>query len=203
MRRNGRVVTGAILVVVGVAWLLESAGIVDLSSGALLSIALIVIGIALVATRGMSTGLLIAGIVISIILMGDSSENFVNIRDERSIGRSDRVYRPRRANDLRPYRVDAGELKIDLTRIDLEDDGTHDVNGRVSAGQILVLVPQDVPIRVVSQTGAGSITVLGDRRVSGVSVEDTFESPDYDDERPRIDMTLRATVGTIRVEAED
>jgi len=200
-RSYGRIIAGAILVVVGIAWLLESAGIVDLPARSLLAIALIVVGVGLVvaAPSGGSTGLTITGIVLVVLLLLGSSRGSISLRGDRGADLTDRVFRPTDPDDLRPYRIDAGQLMIDLTRIDLEE-GTHEVQGRVEAGQILVLVPRGVPIRVEASTGAGNITIFGDRRAGGISADETFESPDYDDDEPRVSMELHASVGSIRVE---
>jgi hypothetical protein len=204
MRRSyGRIIAGAILVVVGVAWLLESADIIDLPARSLLAIALIVVGVGLVAAApsGGSPGLIVTGIVLVVLLLLGSSRGSVSFSGDPGADVEDRVFRPNDDEDLRPYRIDAGQLVIDLTRIDL-DEGTHEVQGRVGAGQILVLVPRGVPIRVEASTGAGNITIFGDRRAGGISADDIYESRDYDDgEEPRISMELRASVGGIRVEA--
>jgi hypothetical protein len=197
----GRTITGALLLVVGLAWLVQSAGWVEFPARSLLAIALIVVGVGLVAGSryGSYPGLIVIGAILTVILMDASPRGYVNVTGERGASRRDRVVRPSDPDDLKPYRINAGQLVIDLSRLDL-NSGTNRVQGRVGAGKILVRVPAGVPIRVNASTGTGSIFIFGDERASGIGSKDTYESPNYDTETPRVSMQLRAAVGSIRVE---
>lgn len=201
-RSLGRLVVGALLLVVGIAWLLQTAGLVTFPLRALVALALIVVGVGLVvgSRYGRYPGLIGLGVVLVAVLAFGSSRGFVTLRGDPEAGLGDRVFRPTDPDDLRSYRIDAGQLTVDLRRLRL-DRSTTDVSARVGAGQIVVVVPRGVPVRVESRTGVGSVEIFGERRSSGVGVRDTFESRDYDDERPRISLALRAGVGSIRVEA--
>ena len=201
-RSWGRIVFGALLLVVGIGWLLQTAGLIDFPLRALTPLALIVVGIGVVigARHGRQGGLIVLGAVLTAILMIGSSSSTWAVDVDRGVGFNDRVHRPSTQDDLRPYRAGAGQLTIDLTDLRLGlDGGTHEVEGRVGAGRILVIVPRGVAVRVRASSGVGSVEVFGDRRSSGIGVDDTFQTRDWDSSRPRISLSLRAGVGSIKV----
>lgn len=196
----GRVIVGATLVILGGVWLLQETGVVDVPLRALMPLALIGVGIGLVvgARRGSYPGLIALGVVLTILLMlGSPTErNDVFGRFDRSPVESD-VERPLEASDLHPYRIDTGRLTIDLTRLRL-DDRTYRISARVGAGQLVVIVPEGVPIRVNARSGVGNVEIPGDES-SGIGADKEFEAPGFDDARPRFELHLRVGVGSIRV----
>jgi predicted membrane protein len=199
---RGRIVVGAILIIAGIGWLLDTAGFVDIPLRALLPVALIVIGIALVveARRGSHSGLIVAGAVITLILATSSTAERSAERIDFGDRVGENVERPRTANDLHPYRLDAGNLTIDLTKLVLSKK-TYHVSARVQAGRIDVLVPAGVPLHIKARSGVGSLRLVGNRR-SGVGVRASTASPNYRSKRPRIDLNLRVGVGSIQVTRE-
>ncbi len=200
-RSWSRAIVGVVLLVVGVGWLLHTSGLIDFPLRALTAVALIVVGVGLVlgSRHGSQTGLVVLGAVLTVALVAGSSNSWA-VSVDRGFGFNDRVYRPTHRNDLRPYRAGAGQLTIDLTQLQLDlGGGTFDVHGRVGAGRILVIAPRGVPLRIEARSGVGSIEVFGEKRTSGISVRDTFESRDYAENRPRMFLHLRAGVGSVRV----
>lgn len=194
----GRVVFGAVLIIVGLGWVLDTSGIVEIPVRVLLPIALIGIGVGLVvgARRGSHTPLIVAGVIITVILASGSG---IDNRRDFDLGDDvgDNVERPLSARDLHPYRLGAGTLTIDLTRIELTKR-TYKVEARVGAGRIHVFVPRGVPLRIEMRSGAGSLEAVGGRR-NGIGVRLESESGNYDSKKPRFDLHLRAGVGSIRV----
>jgi len=188
----GRIVAGAVLIVVGVIWLLEAAGIIAVSLDALAPLALIVIGIGLVvgSRRGSYPLLIILGVVLTVFLAASSE-------DELSAFGGEHYEQPTDSSQLHPYRLGAGTLTVDLTALDLDSE-TYDVDVRVGTGRIRVFVPEGVPVRVVASAGAGSLRVLGETS-AGFSPDVDRESPDWGDDEPRFDLRLRIGVGTITV----
>ncbi len=195
----GRVVVGAILVVLGAVWLLQVAGVFDFPLRALTPLALIGVGIGLVAgsRRGSYTGLIVLGVVLTLLLMVGSSDR------EDDSGRFwlspsvTHFERPLESSELRPYRIDTGRLTVDLTELRL-DERTYKVSARVGAGQLVVVVPEGVPIRVNARSGVGNVDIAGDE-ASGIGADEDFEAPGFDEARPRFDLHLRVGVGSIRV----
>ena len=200
-----RLVTGSLLLAVGIAWLLDSAGLIDLTFRAVVAVALVVVGVSLVvgSRRGSFPALIAVGGVMALILVASSDAETKYRYGGESLGArrgGGRVYyTPTDPDRLRPLRRSAGDVHIDLRRLELTRSTTR-VNARVGAGQIRIVVPRGVPVRVEARTGAGSIEVFGERRANGLTIRDTYESPDYDDERPRISIEARASAGSITVQ---
>ena len=188
----GRIVAGAVLIVVGITWLLEAAGFINVSLDALAPLALIVIGVGLVigSRRGSYPLLIVLGVVLTVFLAASSE-------DELSAFGGEHYEQPTDSSQLHPYRLGAGTLTVDLTALDLDSE-TYDVDVRVGTGRIRVFVPEGVPVRVVASAGAGSLRVLGETS-AGFSPDVDRETPDFDDDEPRIDLRLRIGVGTITV----
>ncbi len=188
----GRIVAGAVLVVVGVTWLLQAAGIITVSLDALAPLALIVVGIGLVigSRRGSYPALIVLGVALTVFLAASSNDDLSSFGGEH-------LELPTDASQLHPYRLGAGTLTVDLTSLDLDSE-TYDVDVRVGTGRINVFVPEDVPVRVDSSAGVGSLRVLGETS-AGFSPDLDFESPDFSDDEPRIDLRIRIGVGTITV----
>ncbi len=85
--------------------------------------------------------------------------------------------------DLRGLAIRAGEKKLQ-------------VNGVF--GDIEILVPEQVPFRVQSSLVAGEIKILNEKR-SGFSLQHTYQSPDYDNARDRLDITISHVFGDIKI----
>ena len=187
---------GAALIILGAGWLLQSAGLIDISSDTVLPLVLIGIGVALVfrSFSGSSSGLVIAGIVVAVILAGDNNRNFNMNMGERS-----HVFRPRTSDDLVPFDVGTGSLRIDLLRLKLTRKTFH-VQAHVGAGKLLVLVPNDVAVKVDAHTGIGSIRIFRNRSSNGLSSNDTYATPGYDKTKPRIEVDADVGAGSIVVQ---
>jgi lia operon protein LiaF len=85
--------------------------------------------------------------------------------------------------DLRGLAISAGEKKLQ-------------VNGVF--GDIEILAPEQVPFRVQSSLVAGEIEILNEKR-SGFSLQHTYQSPDYDNARDRLDITISHVFGDIKI----
>jgi hypothetical protein len=196
----GRVVIGSLLVILGGVWLLQEAGILDFPLRALTPLALIGVGVGLVigSRHGSYPWLIAIGVVLTVLMAVNSPSNDVTTPDRFDFAPSvNHVERPLEGSDLRPYRIDTGRLTIDLTDMEL-DDRTYNVSARVGAGQLVVVLPDGVPIRVRARSGVGNVRVPGDES-SGIGARKEFEAPGFDDARPRFDLNLRIGVGSIRV----
>lgn len=198
----GRAIVGALLVVLGAVWLLEAAGVIDFPLRALVPLALMGVGIGLVvgARHGSYPVLIGVGVVLTVLLAlgstdGGDLDGWERVPNDSRVG--NRVERPVDPSDLRPYRIGTGRLTIDLTALRLRER-TYEVSARVGAGQLVVVVPEGVPMRVNARSGVGNVQIPGDR-TTGFGADQNFEAPGYDDVRPRFDLDLRVGVGSIVV----
>jgi hypothetical protein len=172
----GRIVLGVLLVVIGAAWTLDLADVVNVGGTTLFDIALLLVGLALVASarRGGHGGLIGAGIVLTVLLLVTS---IVPVRVTGGIG--ERVAAPPTAERVEDsYELAIGSLTVDLRDVDLPD-GETEVEVRVGIGELIVLVPDGVSVHVDGRVGAGEISALG-RSAAGVGVEldERFPEPD-------------------------
>ena len=163
-----RLVVGAILVLLGVGWLLGSLDVAVLAWDRILPVVLIVVGAALVwiGRRGGSHGGLVAlGIVLAVVL---TVGTFVEVPFGGGIG--DRTERPQTAEQVdTPLQLMLGKLTVDLTQ--LETGGQEVVvRARVGIGQLVVIVPVGDQPEIRARSGIGEARV-GDRSEGGIGVE--------------------------------
>src|SRR3954452_21378402 len=105
---------GALLVMGGIVWFLNQVGAVHLSVATTLSCLLITLGIGLVLTarRAGGAGLVVVGLVLTIVLASTSAVDVGLLQK----GAGDRTYAPQTAGDLRDkYQLGVGSLTVDLT----------------------------------------------------------------------------------------
>jgi predicted membrane protein len=162
-----RLMLGALFVAGGALWLLGALDVVDVSVTAALSVALIVVGLALVAGSftGRHTGLITIGIVLTV---GLALASTFDIRLEGGIG--ERNERPASVAELKSeYKLGVGQLTIDLTGITFAPGTTH-IKARVGIGQLTVHIPADVRVFAEATAGLGEVLLFG-RQSSGFDVE--------------------------------
>lgn len=198
-RRRGfsptEVVLGLILVFVGIIWLLRSTDIVDVSWYVVLSVALVVVGIALVigSVAGEQSGLISVGVILTVLLMLGS---WGGVNFEGGVG--DRTFAPASIEDLESsYGIIAGNLTLDLSNIDFPEGETV-VEARVGAGEVLVTVPEGVAVSVEWNVLAGDVLVFGVKH-EGVLLDDSQASPGFASAPQRLVLDLRVLAGSIEV----
>lgn len=99
-------------------------------------------------------------------------------------GFGDRVHRPASVAELRDaYALGAGRLEVDLRDLVLPQGDTP-LRLRIGAGEILLLVPQEVCVATRARIGAGYVGAL-DREAGGLDV-DWSERPDPPRDVPRL-----------------
>jgi phage shock protein PspC (stress-responsive transcriptional regulator) len=130
-------------------------------------VALLVVGLGLVAAafatgRTARGGLIALGVVLSLGLIAAASEPW------EGRGGGDRVFRPATAENVQDlYRGDVGDLTLDLTRIDVADEGPIRTRIQNGAGDIEVLVPVDADVQVSVDSGLGSVDVFDEGAADG------------------------------------
>jgi hypothetical protein len=187
----GRLVAGAGLILVGVLWLIDAAGVVDLRWQVVLPALLTLVGVALLATarRGAHGGLIAAGVVLGLLVMS-SATPVTGLVD----GVGERAERPDDAATAEAgYDLGMGSLRVDLSEIDdLEDGATIPVS--VGIGEVVVTLPEGVGAEVEASVGIGEVTVLGRSRGGfGVSVEEEIAGT------PSIVLEVSAGIGRVEV----
>jgi hypothetical protein len=191
----GRLAFGGVLVAAGVLWLLGALDVVDIPVQSILPIALIAIGVALVAgaRTGRHGGLLVLGMVLTVVLAMLAS---FDVRLQGGVGQKNAHPIAGEALETN-YRLAVGQLSIDLTDADLPET-TTDIHARVGIGQLTVRVPRGVAVIVRGEAGAGQLVLLG-REESGVNRELTVSTRPASAGPPRLRLFLTIGLGQIEV----
>lgn len=169
-RRSDSRIFGFILLVGGGIWLLNETGYAQISAKTILSIILIMLGVGMMALRpgGNRAALAVSGIVISALLIFSPS---AGVTAEASLG--DFTERPRTVEDLKEgYSVVAGSLIVDLTSLELGDEVPR-CRIEVVFGEVKILVPEGMTIRLEATAAAGDLVIDGRPAHEGLGFETT------------------------------
>ena len=156
----GQIVSGAILVMIGTAWLIEASDWADVPWRGLLAGALIVVGIALTfgARTGSHGGLIAFGVVLAVLLSLSSA--IAALADiPLTGGFGEQRHRPVEVVEDE-YRWGIGSMTLDLrgTTADLEG---LDVAVSVGIGELIVYVPEGISVEIDAHVGIGEARVFG------------------------------------------
>ena len=165
----GRLLSGVLLVVLGVLWLVEEFTDVDIAWASVLAVMLILIGVALMfgAATGTHGGLITLGVFITVLVVLSSAvEVLVDVPFRGGVG--DHQETPITLDS--EYRWAIGSMEIDLT--DVSDlAGATELS--VGIGELVVIVPAGASVWVEADAGVGEVVVFGQTE-SGISPERTF-----------------------------
>ncbi len=156
----GQIVAGAVLMLIGLAWLTEAAGWADIPWRGLLAGALVVVGVALMygARSGSHGGLIAFGIVLAVLLSLSSAITVLaDIPLTGGIG--EQRHSPVTTVDDE-YRWGIGSMTLDLR------GATADLTGRtveasVGIGELIVYVPGEMTVTIDAHAGIGEARVFG------------------------------------------
>ena len=197
--RDGQVL-GAMLVLGGVFWLLQRSGVLTLSWQAVLSILLTVLGVGLVMTarsRG-GSGLILVGVVMTLVLVSTSSIDVGVIQD----GVGEHTARPLTVADAKETTgLGVGSMEIDLRDLELPSGDTTELKYTMGVGELHLVLPgvaEDVAVRVVTKVRAGQAEVLG-REENGSNLNLVVEDRGYDDATTRLDIEITMGLGNVQV----
>ena len=190
------VLVGALLVLIGIGWLLDAAG-VEVPWRAVLPAALIAVGLACVAGafRGRQHALMVVGVALAVVLSLAAAADW-DLEIPLGGGVGDRTERPTTPADLTGYELGVGNLVVDLRQLQLPP-GTTRVQARVGVGELAVEVPQGVSVAVVARSGLGQVQALGQEEGGLASRIDTVSEAGGD---RRLELDLRVGLGQVRVE---
>jgi len=190
------VLVGALLVLIGIGWLLDAAG-VEVPWRAVLPAALIAVGLACVAGafRGRQPALMVVGVALAVVLSLAAAADW-DLEIPLGGGVGDRTERPTTPADLTGYELGVGDLVVDLRQLQVPP-GTTTVQARVGVGELAVEVPQGVSVAVVARSGLGQVQALGQEEGGLASRIDTVSEAGGD---RRLELDLRVGLGQVRVE---
>jgi hypothetical protein len=190
------VLVGALLVLVGIGWLLDATG-VEVPWRAVLPSALIAVGLACVAGafRGRQYAMMVVGVALTVVLAVAVAADW-DLDVPLGGGFGDRTERPTTPAELTGYELGIGDLEVDLRQLQVPP-GTTAVRARVGIGQLTVEVPQGVSVEVVASSGLGEVQVLGEREGGFASRIDAGSELGGD---RRLELDLRVGLGEVRVD---
>lgn len=190
------VLVGALLVLVGIGWLLDAGG-VEVPWRALLPAALIAVGLACVAGafQGRQHAMMVVGVALTAVLSVAVAADW-DLDVPLAGGVGDRTERPATPAELTEYELGAGDFLLDLQQLQVPP-GTTAVQARVGVGELVVELPDGVSARVVASSGLGEVQVLGEQEGGFANRVDTTVEAGGD---RRLELDLRVGMGQVRVE---
>lgn len=188
------VVLGVVLVVAGLLWFVDAVGLVDVRLLVILPASLAAVGLALIvgSRDGPHTGLVVVGLFLAgaVILAAVAPSGPV----DGAIG--ERSFVVTSVADVQPnYDVGIGDLTLDISGLRVERP--IEISAEVGAGRLLIDLPPGVPVQVEGTVGIGELR-MPDDRFSGLGLNHTFQSGDFD--RSKAGITVVADVGVGELE---
>lgn len=190
------IVGGVVLVLIGMLWLLERTGAIDISVTAVLALGTLVVGIALMmlAKDGPHVGLIVLGTLLALVSLVTAAAPFEGFQG----GIGDRTYEVASVDDISAdYNLAMGKLTIDLRNIEDLDAVTR-LTASVGMGELIVRIPQGTPFEVDVSVGAGQVEILG-RTIDGVDIDESYVSPGFADSTGSLTLELQAFTGRVEV----
>lgn len=196
----GQIVTGAVLIVIGVGWLLSVLDVATIPWRALLAAVLIVVGVALAAaaSRGAAPGGLIGtGIALTVILAVLSTVSTAFSVPLRG-GFGERSYSPTITNLEPEYHLIAGQLELDLADVEFPVGETR-LEAGVTFGKLVVDgIPANVAVSVQASAAAGQVRVF-DSLWEGVGINESKTEAGFTGAARRLVIDARVAFGEIEV----
>lgn len=190
---SGRVAMGALLIVLGGLWMAERLEWFEVDAGLVLPLLVLAVGVVLVALsfEGDHPGLVVLGVVLAVFTLLTSIAPTEGFRG----GIGDRNHDVTTMGELdTPYRLGIGSMTIDLR--DLRVEGIVNVEADVGLGELIVRVPEGVAVDVEARSGAGEVSVFG-QRSDGVDVSRSYTTPG--DAGDRLVVDLGVFMGQVEV----
>ncbi len=197
----GRITLAGVLISVGLLALVTQLSDWDPGPRPFLGVALLVVGLGLVATafvpgRTARGGLIALGVVLSLAMAVASSVPWTS-----GAGVGDRDYRPTSVAEVRDrYEHGAGDLTVDLSRIDVDDiDEPLRIEVDHGVGDLDVILPREADVRIELDTGVGQTQVFDGGSSDGGYYPGTGSGRGVDDDEPEFVLTVDHGVGDTEV----
>ena len=194
--RLGAVTLSAAALVSGALVLARTYGADGLTPARILAVALLVVAAGLVVGTwiGRARWLVPIGILLSLALAATAATD--DPSDALRGGIGDRTWVASQTQQSQTFRLGIGEATLDLTA--LAATGSHQtIRAHVGAGQLIVLVPSDVPLRLVAKADIGEFHEFGDTIADGDDVKRTRSYGPPGD--PRVEVEADVTFGQVEV----
>jgi phage shock protein PspC (stress-responsive transcriptional regulator)/predicted membrane protein len=191
----GTVTLSLALVAAGalVAWNLATTH--DVPAEIVLAVCLAVVGLGLVVGgfAGRARRLIFVGAVL-VIATTAAGVSHVGLRG----GIGDRSWAPRSVAAVHDtYRLGIGQARLDLSHVQFAPGETVNVAFRQGIGDLLIVLPAQVPVDVVTDVNAGSIRMPSGAEQNGTSVHRRYVDPR--DAAPVITIDAELGVGSLEV----
>ena len=194
-----QIVGGGVLVLIGTLWLLERLAIVDIGITAVLGLATMVTGIALMllARDRAHGGLAVFGTILALAALITATAPFEGFQG----GIGDRTIELTTVDDMAAdYNLAMGRLTIDLRQVD--DLGAETtLSASVGMGDLIVRIPEGTEVSVNARVGAGKLVIL-DRVSDGIGINETYRSPGLGEDEESLVLDLEMFTGSVEVTDE-
>lgn len=198
--RTGALSLGIVLVGAGTLWLLAALG-VDMPVTVVAPALLLAIGLGLLVAGVRGEDNVVVGLAVFVgvwLAIAAMVSVVLDVPLTGAVG--ERELMPTSATELvDDSRLFAGRQLLDLRDVELTE-GTTDVELSVVLGEVEVVVPEGMAVRVDAATAGGSIDVFDDP-VDGLALRHQDETPGWTDASSRLDLHLRVGLGEITVRA--
>lgn len=213
-RRVAPITFGATLLTLGGVWLMSSLGVPGATLTRALAAALLMIGGGLLvgSVLGRGRGLVVAGLVLTpVVLLAILVPQLPAGLQAFTIGpdgvalspdAEGRVERPTELGSLpTSYEFGAGSILVDLRGLDREElarAGTTVIEIELGAGDLRVILPDDVAVDIHAELGIGDVELAG-RRSGGIGVEMRAALPATSTEDGLLLIEIEQGIGRITV----
>ena len=192
----------ALLIVVGTLALITKFTAWDVGPRVFIGSALLVVGLGLVTAaftggRTARGGLIALGIVLSLALVSVSTLPWNGMRG----GVGDRTYRPATAAEVRDtYRGGAGDMTVDLSRIDV-GDLNQEITTRIEhgLGDVTVIVPRSADVQLFVEQGIGDLKAFDRGSANDGFFPGLGRQSWTNDGEPEIALTIHSGLGDVEV----
>jgi phage shock protein PspC (stress-responsive transcriptional regulator) len=177
------VTVAAVLLALGVAALLDSAGLVSVSVATGSAIALLIVACGLIAGAwfGRSRALVVLG-----VLLIPFTAAATLVHEPLTGGTGNVTVAPQRLADVSgAYHLIAGKLTVDLSQLSV-GSGSQSVTATVAFGQLSVVVPPGTNLDIHGHVGGGQVNLLG-AYDSGLNIDTA------------VNLTPSTTTGTLHL----
>jgi phage shock protein PspC (stress-responsive transcriptional regulator) len=195
--RLGPIVLGLLFVGAGIVGLVIASGRA-VQPSAVFAGGLMIVGSGLVAGTwvGRAWGLIPLGLL---LLAALSASSVIKVPFEGGVG--ERHFTPRTASEVRDeYHLAMGELRLDLSALQLDRGQVRDITATVGAGHLDVTVPRGFDVEIHGEAGMGDVALLGNNHHDGGISIDRDESIKAGSEgAPKIVLDAEVGIGQVEV----
>jgi phage shock protein PspC (stress-responsive transcriptional regulator)/predicted membrane protein len=202
--RLGGLTIAVALLVSGIGWALDLADVISYPAATAFATALGILAAGLVVGTwvGRARWLVFPALALTplVVLFGVSDN--LDLRLGSGIG--ERNYRPLTAEAVEEnYSLGLGQLTLDLTDLDLAAADTITTHVSLGAGELRILVPEDVDVTIEYELSAGDLSLFAGtedaRQDSGTSLDGVLVSDADDESAGRMVIEVDQTFGELNV----